>query len=149
MFTFKCRYIIDVHIVSVDRCNPVRLNVDNSRICVYDLLRDFRAVFLPVFRPIFLTAFLPVLFFAGTFAPLLRASESPIAIACLRLVTLFPLRPLFSVPLLRSRMALATLRCAAFPYFFAIGLEFVINARDVKRMPINTGDLICKVISVN
>jgi hypothetical protein len=36
------------------------------------------------------------------------------AIACLRLVTLppWPLRPLFSVPCLRRRMALATLRLA-------------------------------------
>jgi hypothetical protein len=50
--------------------------------------------------------------FFGTFAPALRASERPIAMACLRLVTFFPLRPLFSVPVLRSRMARATLRPA-------------------------------------
>ena len=37
---------------------------------------------------------------SGTFAPAFRASESPMAIACLRLVTFFPLRPLFSVPAL-------------------------------------------------
>src|SRR5690606_24497633 len=41
----------------------------------------------------------------GTFAPARRASDSPMAIACLRLVTFFPERPLFSVPRLRSRMA--------------------------------------------
>ncbi len=34
----------------------------------------------------------------GTLAPFLRASESPIASACLRLRTVFPLRPLFSLP---------------------------------------------------
>ena len=44
----------------------------------------------------------------GTFRPFLRASERPIAIACLRLVTFFPLRPLRSVPRLRLRIARAT-----------------------------------------
>lgn len=44
-------------------------------------------------------------FFLGTFAPLLRASESPIAIACLRLFTVLPLRPLLSVPLFFSCIA--------------------------------------------
>ena len=34
----------------------------------------------------------------GTFLPSLRASDRPMAIACLRLVTFFPLRPLFSLP---------------------------------------------------
>jgi hypothetical protein len=37
-------------------------------------------------------------FFSGTFFPSLRASDKPIAIACLRLVTFLPLRPLFSLP---------------------------------------------------
>jgi len=64
--------------------------------------------------------FFPVDFFAprlrGTFAPLARASESPIAIACLRLFTFRPL-PLFSVPFLRRRIALPTLFDADFPYF--------------------------------
>jgi hypothetical protein len=40
--------------------------------------------------------------FAGTFLPLRRASERPIAIACLRLFTVFPLRPDFSFPRLNS-----------------------------------------------
>src|SRR5688572_33329834 len=60
--------------------------------------------------------FLPVLF-RGTFAPFLRASESPIAIACFRLFTFRPL-PDLSVPFLRRRIALATRFCAAGPYFF-------------------------------
>ena len=49
-------------------------------------------------------------FFDGTLAPFLRASESPIAIACLRLFTLpaFPRLPERSVPLFLRRMALAT-----------------------------------------
>ncbi len=48
-------------------------------------------------------------FLRGTFAPRRRASESPMAIACLRLVTLFfDLAPLLSVPRFLSRIALAT-----------------------------------------
>jgi hypothetical protein len=62
--------------------------------------------------------FLP-LFFRGTFAPFFRASDSPMAIACLRLFTLPPLppRPLLSVPFLRRRIALATRFPADLPYF--------------------------------
>ena len=46
----------------------------------------------------------------GTLAPFLRASESPIAIACLRLFTFppLPLLPERSVPLFLRRIALAT-----------------------------------------
>jgi hypothetical protein len=47
-------------------------------------------------------------FVGGTFAPSLRASERPIAIACLRLVTFLPERPLRNVPRLRSRMTFST-----------------------------------------
>jgi hypothetical protein len=69
----------------------------------------------PDFR--LLELFLP-LRLRGTFAPFLRASDSPIAIACLRLLTLppFPPRPDFSVPFLRRRIALSTRFDAAFPY---------------------------------
>ena len=56
-------------------------------------------------------------FFFGTFAPDLRASDNPIAIACLRLFTFFPLRPLFSVPLFFSRIVRATFFCAFGLYF--------------------------------
>jgi hypothetical protein len=56
----------------------------------------------------------------GTFAPERRASDSPMAMACLRLVTFLPERPLRSVPRLRSRMTCLTLRCAFLPYFLAI-----------------------------
>jgi hypothetical protein len=44
---------------------------------------------------------------AGTFPPARRASDRPIAIACLRLFTFCP-EPLFNVPRLRSRIARAT-----------------------------------------
>src|SRR4051812_28857499 len=53
-----------------------------------------------------LPPFLPVLFL-GTFFPSFRASDRPIAIACLRLVTFLPERPLFSVPFLRFFIARA------------------------------------------
>ena len=39
------------------------------------------------------------------------------AIACLRLVTFFPDRPLLSVPCLRSCIARSTFFCAFLPYF--------------------------------
>jgi hypothetical protein len=42
--------------------------------------------------------------------------ESPIAIACFRLVTFLPDRPLLKVPLFRSRIALLTFCCAFLPY---------------------------------
>jgi hypothetical protein len=59
--------------------------------------------------------FLRALFLlAGTFAPDLRASESPIAMACLRLFTFVPERPLLSVPCFLSRMTRATFRLALF-----------------------------------
>lgn len=44
----------------------------------------------------------------GTLAPSLRASLSPIAIACLRLVTFLPERPDLSLPCFISRMARST-----------------------------------------
>ena len=55
-------------------------------------------------------------FLRGTFPPARRASDSPIAIACFRLVTFFPERPLLNVPLLRSRIALLTFWEAFLPY---------------------------------
>jgi len=54
--------------------------------------------------------------FFGTFPPAFLASDNPIAIACLRLLTFFPERPLLSVPALRSCIAFFTLLCAFLPY---------------------------------
>jgi hypothetical protein len=62
---------------------------------------------------------LRVVFF-GTFAPAALASERPIAMACLRLVTFRPERPLLSVPALRSFIARSTLADAFFEYFRAM-----------------------------
>jgi hypothetical protein len=69
-------------------------------------------------------------FLLGTFAPLLRASERPIAIACLRLFTLPPFPPLpdLSVPRFLRRIALATVLLAALPYFRP--RDFVLIAMD-------------------
>jgi len=58
-------------------------------------------------------------FFAESFALLLRASGSPIAIACFRLLTRppFPAFPERNVPCSLRRIALLTDLPAAFPYF--------------------------------
>jgi hypothetical protein len=53
----------------------------------------------------------------GTFAPFLRASLSPMAIACFWLVTVRP-DPDRSVPRFRRRWALSTLFDADFEYRF-------------------------------
>jgi hypothetical protein len=83
------------------------------------LLDDF--VFV-VFRFVALVALLAFFadFFFGTFLPSARASDNPIAIACLRLVTFFLERPLFSVPALRFFIARSTLADAFLEYFRAM-----------------------------
>ena len=59
------------------------------------------------------TYFFPLLFFlGGTCAPDRLASERPIAMACLRLFTFLPERPLRRVPRFRSCIACLTLRLA-------------------------------------
>src|SRR5215213_5756833 len=72
---------------------------------------------------------LPPFRFRGTFAPARRASESPMAIACLRLLTFFPDPPLRSVPRFRSRITFSTFWDAFLPYlrpplFFAINASY-------------------------
>jgi len=52
----------------------------------------------------------------GTFPPSLRASESPIAMACLRLLTVFPDPPDLSWPRFISCIAFSTFEEAFFPY---------------------------------
>ena len=49
--------------------------------------------------------------------PALRAFESPIAMACFRLVTFLPLRPLFSLPAFISRISVSTFLPAEGEYF--------------------------------
>jgi hypothetical protein len=57
------------------------------------------------------------LFFGGTFLSSRRAFESPMAIACFRLFTVLPLRPLFSLPCFISRISVSTLLPAESEYF--------------------------------
>jgi hypothetical protein len=59
-------------------------------------------------------------FFFGAFAPERRASESPIAIACLRLFTFFPERPLLSLPRFISCIAFFTFLRDFLPYLAAM-----------------------------
>src|SRR5688572_181324 len=59
----------------------------------------------------------PPLRFRGTFAPARRASDSPMAIACFRLLTFFPDPPLRSVPRFRSRITFSTFADAFLAYF--------------------------------
>src|SRR5215207_11674924 len=58
--------------------------------------------------------------FFGTFLPFALASDRPIAIACLRLLTFLPERPLFNVPALRFFIARLTSLDAFFEYLRAI-----------------------------
>jgi len=53
----------------------------------------------------------------GTLPPSLRASDKPIAMACLRLVTVLPDLPLFRVPRFSSCSAAPTFSFAFSPYF--------------------------------
>jgi hypothetical protein len=80
----------------------------------------FRFDFFAVF---FFEAFRSFDAFFGTFLPLALASDSPIAIACLRLLTFLPERPLFSVPALRFFIARLTSVDAFFEYLRAIAFS--------------------------
>src|SRR5258705_3522153 len=89
---------------------------DGTRDCA-NRCTEHQAVQLAAQR--FFDAFRPPVrdpLFFGTFAPASLASDRPIAIACLRLVTRLPERPLFKVPLLRSRIARSTFCPAFLPY---------------------------------
>ena len=83
--------------------------LDVLRVVLREVLRAAVLAFRPffaAFRP-FLAAFR---FGAGgTFPPAARASDRPIAIACLRLFTFAPEPPERSVPCLRSCIAFSTL----------------------------------------
>jgi hypothetical protein len=59
--------------------------------------------------------FFRLAFLRGTLAPARRASDRPMAMACLRLVTFFFERPLRNVPVFRSCIARLTLLAAFFP----------------------------------
>jgi hypothetical protein len=71
-------------------------------------------------------------FLRGTFLPARRASDSPIAMACLRLLTVLPDRPLRSLPRFISRIVFLTFRPAALLYLRAMHAP-VGSARDEDR----------------
>ena len=92
----------------------------------------------------YLLAFLavrrPAVFF-GTFWPAARASDRPIAIACLRLLTVRPERPLFNVPALRFFIARSTLLEAFLEYlramiFLLTRAELIGMEEDSSRLPL-------------
>ena len=87
-------------------CRMERRTNDATNRAFY--LRVLRLPFL-AFRPRFAVFF-------GTLAPAARASERPIAIACLRLLTLRPERPLLNVPALRFFIARPTVLDAFLEY---------------------------------
>ena len=58
-------------------------------------------------------------FAGGTFPPSRRASDKPMAMACLRLVTFLP-DPVFNVPRFNLCISVPTLSLAFFPYRLAI-----------------------------
>jgi hypothetical protein len=55
-------------------------------------------------------------FLAGTFFPSLRASESPMAMACFGFVTFLPLRPDLSLPSFIARISVSTFLLAEGEY---------------------------------
>jgi hypothetical protein len=91
----------------------------------YFFFEDFRVVFFDedffdedFFEDDFFEDFFDD-FFAGTLPPSRLASESPMAMACLRLFTFLP-EPLFSVPRFISCMFSSTLSEAFLPYLLAM-----------------------------
>ena len=89
-----------------------------------DFFVDFRADdFLDFFADDFFDRF----GFGGALPPARRASDRPMAIACLRLVTFLPERPLRSVPALRSSIAFLTFACDFLPYFAMSFLQVRVN----------------------
>jgi hypothetical protein len=83
---------------------------------------------------------------AGTLSPSRRASEIPIAIACLRLFTRRPEPPLRSLPSFHSCITLPTLFCAFLPYL-AI-LVPLPDSRDERQGPLPRATLGFRVPAV-
>src|SRR5262245_43915677 len=100
------------------RPSSERPSLEHSSCYLEDLLEDLLEVLLAVLLDDRLD---------GTLPPARLASDRPMAIACLRLVTLFPERPLLSVPRFRSCIALSTFLCAVLPYLAIILLLDVVR----------------------
>jgi hypothetical protein len=69
----------------------------------------------------------------GTLAPERRASDKPIAIACLRLLTRLPDLPLRNFPRFISCIARLTLRDAVLPYLAMIDAPSVGNTNSLPK----------------
>jgi hypothetical protein len=89
---------------------PDDLRLEDFRVEDFRLGDDLRDFFDDFFED----------FFFGALAPERRASDSPMAIACLRLFTFFPERPLFSLPRFISCIAFFTFLRAFLPYLAAM-----------------------------
>ena len=96
-----------------------------SAAIVTTILANF-VVFLPV-----ADFFKEASFGGGTLPPARRASDSPIAIACLRLVTFLPELPLFNVPAFSSSIAFSTFSDAFLPYLLAIAIRLNFPIRGI------------------
>jgi mannose-6-phosphate isomerase-like protein (cupin superfamily) len=73
-------------------------------------------------------------FLRGTFSPAARASDSPMAIACFRLLTFVPALPLRNVPAFLSRITFSTLALVALLYLAAIR-SLLLVWHDAERVP--------------
>jgi hypothetical protein len=97
---------------------------------LFDLERedlDLELLLVDFDRPLLDALFLEAPVFLGTFAPSFLASERPIAIACLRLVTFFPDLPDFNCPRFFSCIALSTFFPAPFEYFAMLLQIYLVN----------------------
>ena len=115
---FFAAFFFDADFFAVDRFDAVFLDADffaDDFFADDFFADDFFADFLGA--DFFADDFFDRFGFGGTFPPARRASDRPIAIACLRLVTFLPERPLLSLPCLRSSITFLTFACAFLPYF--------------------------------
>src|SRR3954462_13930715 len=76
----------------------------------------------------------------GTFPPARRASERPMAIACLRLLTRLPERPLFSVPRFFLWIARLTLDRALLPY---LAMRYLYSTFALALSPRTSSSTLC------
>src|SRR5438270_95195 len=93
---------------------------------LFNIRRSLRQLRLFLVLDLWAPCLLGGYFFFGTFAPFSRASDSPMAMACLRLFTVPPLPPLpdLSVPFFLRCMALFTDLPAALPYLRPLDFFF-------------------------
>jgi hypothetical protein len=119
--TFFTQIHLPALIVNLIPHNPHVKNFENDLHPVTTLLKRTAPIRRFSFYLDFYLDFEEV-FLRGTFAPDLRALESPMATACFRLFTFFPDLPLFKVPFLRSRIAFSTSSPAFLPYFAMLKL---------------------------